>query len=70
MKAREFIRLVRAAGGHLHRMRGDHAVYRLPNGRLIDIPQGGTRGEVGIYKERQLERLLNEGPGEWAKKLV
>lgn len=44
-KVRELVALVKEAGGVLDRCRGDHHVYRLPDGTHLSIPVGGTRNE-------------------------
>lgn len=61
MKAREFVRdHVVPAGGVLEKTDGDHHVYRLPNGRLLVVPMGGSQTEVASYLPCRLRRLLRE----------
>lgn len=61
MKSREFIRdhLI-PAGGVLVRKKGDHHVFRLPNGKHIEVPMGGSHSEALPYLVRRLKRLLEE----------
>ena len=59
MKSREFIREhVIPAGGVLEKKVGDHHVYRLPSGRKIEIPVGGSQSEVSKFLERRLRKYL------------
>jgi len=61
MKSREFVRKhVIPAGGVLDRKDGDHHIYRLPNGRTILIPMGGSQSEIAPYLTSKLRRLLRE----------
>lgn len=61
MKAREFVRdHVLPAGGELVKKVGDHHVFRLPNGRTIEVPMGGSQSEASRYLLRKLRRLLAE----------
>jgi predicted RNA binding protein YcfA (HicA-like mRNA interferase family) len=47
VKSREFVRdHVIPAGGELVRRSGDHHCYRLPNGRILSVPMGGSQTEV------------------------
>ena len=63
MKAREFVRkLVLPAGGVLEKKDGDHHVYRLPNGRTLIVPMGGSQSEIAPYLTSKLRRLLREPP--------
>ena len=59
MKAREFVREhVVPAGGVFEKTDGDHHCYRLPNGRRIDVPMGGSQTELAPSVVRRLTRLL------------
>ena len=63
MKAREFVRdHVLPAGGVLVRCKGDHHIFRLPNGRVIDVPMGGSQTEVSTGLMRELKRALKYAP--------
>lgn len=63
MKAREFVRdHVLPAGGVLVRRRGDHHVFRLPNGRVISVPLGGSQTEVSNGLVGELKRALKYAP--------
>lgn len=64
MKSREFIRKhVAKTGAQLVKKDGDHYVYRLPSGRTIIIPMGGSQSEIAPYLISKLKRLLrDEGP--------
>lgn len=65
MKAREFVRdHVLPAGGVLAKKDGDHHVFRLPNGRTLIVPMGGSQSEAGSYLLPKLRRLLREAPRE------
>ena len=62
MKAREFVRdHVLPAGGVLVRKDGDHHVYRLPNGRTIAVPMGGSQSEASTGLIAKFKRLLRDG---------
>ena len=59
MKSREFIRdYLRPVGAVLVRKKGDHHVYRLPNGEHMEVPMGGGHSEARPYLVRRLEQLL------------
>ncbi len=61
MKAREFIRdHVLPAGGLLEKKDGDHYIFRLPNGRTLLVPVGGSQTEAARYLLPKLRRLLRE----------
>jgi predicted RNA binding protein YcfA (HicA-like mRNA interferase family) len=63
LKAREFVRdHVLPAGGVLVRRRGDHHVFQLPNGRVIDVPMGGSQTEVSTGLMREFKRALKYAP--------
>lgn len=65
MKARAFVRdLVIPAGGVLVRRRGDHHIFRLPNGRVIDVPMGGSQSEVSTGLLMEFRRVLKYPPPE------
>jgi predicted RNA binding protein YcfA (HicA-like mRNA interferase family) len=59
MKSREFVRdhLV-PAGAQLVKKDGDHHVYRLPNGKRMIVPMGGSHSEAKPYLVRRLQKLL------------
>lgn len=69
MKSREFVRKhVVPAGGVLERKDGDHHVYRLPSGRTLLVPMGGSQSEIAPYLVSKLRRLMREqGPRDWSK---
>lgn len=64
MKAREFVREhVLPAGAVLEKKDGDHHVFRLPNGRTIAVPMGGSQSEASpglIARFKRLVRLSRE----------
>lgn len=61
MKSREFVRKhVEPAGGVLERKDGDHHIYRLPNGRKLVVPMGGSNTETHPYLLARLKRLLRQ----------
>lgn len=63
MKAREFVRdHVLPAGGVLVRCKGDHHIFRLPNGRVIDVPMGGSQNEVSTGIMNKLKQVLKYPP--------
>jgi predicted RNA binding protein YcfA (HicA-like mRNA interferase family) len=65
VKARQFVRdHVIPAGGVLVRRRGDHHIYRLPNGRVIDVPMGGTQSEVSTGIMNKFKQALRYAPPE------
>ncbi len=60
MKSREFIRdYLLPAGGKLVKKKGDHHVYRLPNGKHIEVPMGGSHTEAKPYLLKRLRQLLS-----------
>lgn len=63
MKAREFVRKVLVpAGAVLERKDGDHHIYRLPSGRTLIVPMGGSQSEVASYLVSKFRRLMRETP--------
>lgn len=59
MKSREFIRkFLIPIGAILERKDSDHWIYRLPSGRTIIVPVGGSQGEIASYLVPKLKRLL------------
>lgn len=61
MKSREFVRKHLApAGALLVKKDGDHHVYRLPNGKTMVVPMGGSHSEARPYLVKRLRRLLEE----------
>lgn len=61
MKSREFVRtILRPAGCVLERKDGDHHIYRLPNGRTLIVPMGGTQSEIASYLPAKFRRLMRE----------
>lgn len=62
MKSKEFIRKVLVpAGAQFLKVRGDHHVYLLPNGRKFDVPMGGSQTELSKYMEPKF-RAAMRGP--------
>lgn len=65
MKSKEFVRKhVIPAGGVLEKKDGDHHVFRLPSGRTLLVPMGGSQSEIAPYLVSKLQRLLREGKKE------
>lgn len=63
MKVREFVRTVlRPAGAVLERKDGDHHIYRLPSGRTLLVPMGGTQSEMAPYLISKFKRLMKDKP--------
>lgn len=64
MKAREFVRkYLTPAGAVLERKDGDHYIYRLPSGRTLLVPMGGSQTEVASYLVSKFRRLMRDaGP--------
>lgn len=61
MKAREFVRrYLVPCGAVLERKDGDHHIWRLPSGRTLIVPMGGSQSEVASYLLPKLRRLLRE----------
>lgn len=61
MKAREFVRTVlRPAGAELEKKDGDHHVFRLPSGRTLLVPMGGSQSEIAPYLLSKFKRLMRE----------
>ena len=46
MKAKELIHEIEDAGAVFLRSRGDDRIYRMPDGSIVGIPQGGRQNEV------------------------
>jgi predicted RNA binding protein YcfA (HicA-like mRNA interferase family) len=63
MKSREFVRkFINPTGATLEKKDGDHYVYRLPSGRTIIVPMGGSQSEIAPYLISKLKRLLKDQP--------
>lgn len=63
MKSREFIRkYLTPVGATLERKSGDHHIYRLPSGRTLVVPMGGSHTEILPYVVTKFERLMKEVP--------
>lgn len=61
MKSREFVRTVLVpAGAVLERKDGDHHIYRLPSGRTILVPMGGSQSEIAPYLISKFKRLMRD----------
>lgn len=61
MKAREFVRkYLIPAGAVLHKKDGDHHIFRLPSGRTLIVPMGGSQTEVASYLVSKFHRLMRE----------
>jgi predicted RNA binding protein YcfA (HicA-like mRNA interferase family) len=59
VKAREFVRTVlRPAGAVLEKKDGDHHVFRLPSGRTLLVPMGGSQTEIAPYLVSKFKRLM------------
>lgn len=56
--ARAHRKHVLPAGGVLERKDGDHYIYRLPTGRTLIVPMGGSQSEIASYLPSKLRRLL------------
>ena len=63
MKAREFVRkYIVPAGGVFEGTKGDHHIYRLPNGKRVDVPMGGRQSELSDGARAALMRQLKVKP--------
>lgn len=61
MKSREFVRTVlQPAGAVLERKDGDHHIYRLPSGRTLLVPMGGSQSEIAPYLLSKFRRLMRD----------
>lgn len=60
MKSRQLIRAIERAGGRLVRTKGDHHIFKLPDGRLLAIPHGGTQNEVSVGMLARARRLTGQ----------
>lgn len=61
MKSREFVRKVLLPlGAMLDKKDGDHHVYRLPSGRTILVPMGGSQTEIAPYLLSKVKRLMRD----------
>ncbi|HEX9640565.1 MAG TPA: type II toxin-antitoxin system HicA family toxin [Candidatus Krumholzibacteria bacterium] len=61
MKSREFIRTVLLpAGAELEKKDGSHHIYRLPSGRMLLVPVGGSKTEISPYLESKFRRLMRD----------
>ncbi len=59
MKSRAFVRKVLLpAGAELVKKDGDHHVFRLPSGRTILVPMGGSQSEIAPYLWSKFKRLM------------
>jgi predicted RNA binding protein YcfA (HicA-like mRNA interferase family) len=59
MKSKEFIRKVLLpSGARLVKVRGDHHVFLLPNGRKFDVPVGGSQTELAGYMEAKFRSAM------------
>lgn len=59
MKSREFVRtILKPAGAVLERKDGDHHVFRLPSGRTLLVPMGGSQSEIAPYLLSKFRRLM------------
>jgi predicted RNA binding protein YcfA (HicA-like mRNA interferase family) len=52
------IREIEDAGGVLARKKGDHWLYRLPDGRVIQVPNGGSQNEAAPILVHKVRRAL------------
>lgn len=65
MKSREFVRKVlKPAGAVLERKDGDHHIFRLPSGRTLLVPMGGSQSEIAPYLISKFKRLMREATPE------
>lgn len=63
MKSREFVRKIMApAGAKFVKVRGDHHVYLLPNGRKFDVPMGGSQTELSKYMLAKFRAAMRGTP--------
>lgn len=61
MKSKEFVRrILIPAGAVLDHKDGDHHIYRLPNGRTLIVPIGGSKTEAKSYLLAKFRRLMRE----------
>lgn len=60
MKAREFLAELRGLGAVHVRNRGDHQIWKLPNGRVLSVPIGGKHNELRRGTLFRLRRLMQE----------
>lgn len=58
MKSRELIKALRAAGGVVARVTGDHHVVVMPDGRAIGVPHGGRQNEASPGMIVKVRRFL------------
>jgi predicted RNA binding protein YcfA (HicA-like mRNA interferase family) len=59
MKSKEFVRKVLVpSGARFLKVRGDHHVYLLPNGRKFDVPIGGSQTELSGYMESKFRSAM------------
>lgn len=64
MKVREFVRTVlRPAGAVLVKKDSDHHIYRLPSGRTLLVPVGGSQSEMAPYLISKFKRLMKDTGG-------
>lgn len=58
MKARELRRELETAGAQVARTRGDHVLYKFPDGQVLSVPQGGRQSEASIGLIARARRIL------------
>lgn len=58
MKYEDLIREVKDAGGTHVRNRGDHTIWKLPNGLVASIPNSGKHSDIGRIVLAKVRRAL------------
>lgn len=58
MKARELRRELESAGARVARTRGDHVLYKFPDGQVLSVPQGGRQSEASTGIIARARRVL------------
>lgn len=57
-EAKKLAAEIEMAGGRLVRVRGDHFIYKLPNGRVVSLPMFGHNREASDGVEAKVRREL------------
>lgn len=64
MKSKAFVRdVLKPAGAVLVKKDGDHHIFRLPSGRTLIVPMGGSQSEMAPYLISKFKRLMRDTGG-------
>ncbi len=70
MKSRAFVRdVLKPAGAVLERKDGDHHIYRLPSGRTLIVPMGGSQSGERRHGSGATSELAREAADEALREL-